>query len=137
VVRYVCSHRGFIVVINVEIKKEMKNKRERLKNKAWKVFSDWIKQRDDYHCVSCGAFDANQAGHFFHNVLDFDEDNINCQCVRCNHYLSGNLAQYSVYLLSKLGKRRFEALYFRHFLDLKSTKRDEKYYQDIIEKYKQ
>lgn len=119
------------------MRRKRKNRTEidKLRDKAWKVFGDWIKQRDGYRCVTCGDFEANQAGHFFHNVLDFDEENINCQCVRCNHWLSGNLAPYSVYLLNKLGAKKFKALNLRHYRDMKATKKSKDYYLKIIKKY--
>lgn len=103
-------------------------------DKAWKVFSAWIRERDK-RCVTCDKGLAEQGGHFFHAVLDFDEENINGQCVRCNHWLSGNLAPYSVYLLKKLGKKKFEALDIRHTRAIGGEGHDIEFYQSIIEKY--
>lgn len=128
------------------IKDTISNKKK-LKNKAWYVFSIWIRKRDNATCVSCGVrnWDSTlgewsikgfNAGHFYHNVLDFDEDNINCQCIRCNHHLSGNLAPYSVYLLSKLGENGFNDLYNRSKLALKGELKSCQDYLNIIEKYK-
>lgn len=119
------------VILKIIMKKKSK---DTLKKKAWKVFSAYIRKRDP-RCVCCGA-ETTQAGHFYHNVLDFDEENVNGQCVRCNHYLSGNLAVYSVYLLKKLGKKKFEALNTRHYMALKGEIRSDEEYLDIIEKYK-
>jgi hypothetical protein len=101
---------------------------------AWKVFSKWIRNRDG-HCVTCATGGADNAGHFWHGVLDFDEENINAQCVRCNKWLSGNLAQYSIYLLNKLGTRKFKALEIRHYRAIKGEKRYEKDWEEIIKKY--
>lgn len=72
------------------------------------------------------------AGHFWHDKLDFDEMNINCQCIKCNHFLSGNLGEYATRLIDKhglekfneLGTRRFQVLYRREDLE------------KIVEKYK-
>src|SRR3990167_8665265 len=89
-----------------------------LHKKAWKIFGDWIKRRDSYICVTCGSRDANQAGHFWHGVLDFDEVNINTQCKQCNHFKYGNLAPYSIYLIRKYGQKAFEDLEKRHWLAL-------------------
>lgn len=117
----------------------MRSKRERLKDKAWKTFSIWIRNRDPYcvtHLVMDKKIPSENAGHYWHNVLDFDEDNINGQCVNCNKYNSGRLAEYSVYLLKKLGKKRYDALEIRHHRDMQSHKYDEQYYQNIIDKYK-
>lgn len=113
----------------------MKSKILRLKDKAWKTFSIWIRNRDKV-CFTCGSTKDSQAGHFWHNVLDFDEENIHQQCAHCNKYLSGNLAVYSVKLLKLIGKKRFDALNIRHTMALKGVKVNEQYYENIIEKYK-
>src|ERR1035437_3381143 len=105
----------------------MKSKLLRLKDNAWKTFSKWIRERDG-HCVTCGA-GAENAGHFWHNMLDFDEININAQCVHCNKWMSGNLAVYAIYLIKKHGLRKFLDLYDRHNLEKgKTHKYDEAYY---------
>ena len=116
----------------------MRTKRQILRDKAWKVFSQWIRKRDPYcvtHLVMGKQVPSENAGHFHHNVLDFDEENINGQCINCNKWNSGRLAEYSIYLLKKLGKKKFDALNIRHFRAMKAEKHDEQYYQDIIDKY--
>lgn len=105
-----------------------------LHRKAWDTFSKWIRNRDK-RCVTCGSENQLQAGHFFHNVLDFDEENISAQCKKCNHFLSGNLAVYSVYLLNKLGQEKFEALNIRHYRAMKGEKFSPEDYKAIIDKY--
>jgi hypothetical protein len=85
------------------------------RDNAWKVFSKYIRLRDGGICVTCGARPWNselgepdwkqlQAGHYRHGKFDFDEMNINSQCVRCNKWLSGNLAKYTFYLIDKYGE---------------------------------
>ena len=76
---------------------------EQAHEKAWQVFSRWVRLRDP-RCITCGEPSEN-AGHFRHNCLDFDEQNINGQCVRCNKWLSGNLAVYATYLVRKYGSK--------------------------------
>lgn len=78
-----------------------------------------------------------QAGHFRHGVLDHDEDNIRCQCTRCNKWLSGNLAEYSRRLLKEIGRKRLESLHQRADKALKGHKRDETYYEELITKYRE
>lgn len=112
----------------------MRSKSLRLKDRAWKVFSLWIRARDG-KCVTCGERSNLQAGHFFHNVLDFDEENVNAQCARCNKWLHGNLAVYANYLLNKLGQERFEALNLRHYKAIGGEKRSEKDFELLIKKY--
>lgn len=106
-----------------------------LKKKAWDTFSKWIRARDKA-CVTCGSQNSLQAGHFWHAVLDFDEENINAQCSGYNHFKSGNLAYYQSYLRKKLGNEKFDALEKRHYLALGGEKRSAEDYKAIIEKYK-
>lgn len=114
----------------------MKNlSKKTLHKKAWNTFSKWIRERDKI-CVTCGSRNDLQAGHFWHACLDFDEMNINGQCVQCNYYKSGNLAPYSIYLINKYGVDAFKDLEKRHYLALRGEYRTEQDYLDIIEKYK-
>ena len=102
----------------------MKTDRQKLHDKLWKLFSIYIRNRDKRKCITCGrqfwdeekgewSLNGLEAGHYKHGVLDFDEMNINCQCTKCNHFLSGNLSEYSLYLLQKYGKKKFEDLHNR------------------------
>ena len=116
------------------LKRKNRAPRQILRDKAWRTFSKWIRNRDP-NCVTCGG-KAENAGHFYHGVLDFDPMNINSQCVRCNKWLYGNLAIYSNYLLSKYGKKKFEELNARHYKALKGEYRTEQEYIDLIEKYR-
>lgn len=113
----------------------MKSLLLRRKKNAWDTFSKWIRNRDK-RCVTCGKTEGLQAGHFWHNCLDFDEMNINAQCERCNHYLSGNLAVYASYLIAKYGQKKFQDLEARHYLAMKGRKFEVDYYEALIEKYK-
>ena len=119
----------------VPMKAKQSSPRINLKRKAWEIFSKWIRNRDK-RCVTCGSTNQLQAGHFWHGVLDFDEMNINAQCVKCNKYLSGNLAPYSVYLVNKHGIDKFKDLEKRHWTALRGEFRSDKDYLEIIEKYK-
>lgn len=125
----------------------MRTKKERLHDRAWDLMSVFVRTRDKGICISCGARIWDQelgendirpmnAGHFHHNVLDFDPDNINCQCVKCNKYLNGNLAAYASNLLNKIGARRFKALAKRASMALRGERRSEEEYEKLIEKIK-
>lgn len=110
-----------------------------LKAKAWKTFSKWVRNRDPFcvtHLVMGSKVPTQNAGHFWHTVLDFDEENVNGQCINCNKYNSGRLAEYSRYLLDKLGKDKFDALDIRHTRALAGEKRTDEEYLTIIDKYK-
>lgn len=105
-----------------------------LHKRAWKVFSRWIRERDKI-CVCCGSRGDLDASHFWHGVLDFCEININATCRKCNRFMGGNLAPYSIYLLRKHGQQAFEDLEKRHYLALRGEYRTDQDYLDIIEKY--
>lgn len=83
------------------------------KTRAWTALSRYVRARDP-HCVTCGA-PSTEAGHYRHNsdkpnkqlggnALWYDDRNINGQCMRCNHFKSGNLDSYALYLEGKHGK---------------------------------
>lgn len=67
-------------------------------------------------CVTCGArkhWMELHAGHRYHGKLDFDEIQINPQCVKCNTFLSGNLGAYERYLQKKYGQEVVDNLELR------------------------
>ena len=115
--------------------KKLKSLKE-LRKLAWKTFSIYVRQRDMGICFTCGKRDnwkSMQAGHLFHrDCLDYDEKNINCQCVRCNHYLSGNLQEYTYRFIKKYGEKEYLRLK-RESHQVRRFKRQE--LLDIITKY--
>jgi len=90
---------------------KMHNSLSYLNEKAWPVFSRYIRFRDRgedglTECFTCRhRKDPRilQGGHYFHGRLDYDERNIHPQCVYCNKWLHGNLAVYGVRLTEELG----------------------------------
>lgn len=114
-------------------KRQKRSPKDILHDKALKVFRKWIRKRDK-KCITCKGL-AENCGHFWHNVLDFDPENNNGQCVRCNKWLSGNLAVYAVRLIEKIGIKKFKALDLRHSRALSGEYKTEKDYQDLIKKY--
>lgn len=90
----------------------MKPSIKNLRKRAWSLFSLHVRKKysDDFrgfaYCYTCGVvfhYTELQAGHYIHGKLDFDERNIHPQCVRCNHFLSGNLGVYGERLIAELG----------------------------------
>lgn len=88
-----------------------------LRNKLRRPFNAFIRLRDTDEngvgkCISCNKpivyGDNCQAGHYepssicFAN-LDFDEVNVNGQCIHCNKFLEGNKTGYAVGLIRKYG----------------------------------
>jgi len=69
-----------------------------LKGMLWTVFSQYIRQRDEGICISCGerkTYSELQAGHFAPaggNDLElcFSEFNVNGECAQCNADFKGN-----------------------------------------------
>ncbi len=79
-----------------------------LRKKLWtKYFSPYIRQKEKGVCFTCltqKPWKEMQAGHFVHqDCLDFNEENVRCQCPRCNKWLSGNLIIYAIKLEKKYG----------------------------------
>lgn len=97
-------------------KQELKTRGEWLKEaQTW--FNKFIRLRDDkLPCISCGRFHDGQyhAGHYLtvgaHPELRFDEKNCHKQCSVCNNHLSGNLLNYRVSLIEKIGIAEVEKL---------------------------
>lgn len=121
------------------IRKQSKRPERVLHQKAWKVFSEYIRRRDKGRCCTCGVvsdYKNMNAGHFHHGVLDFDEMNVNCQCVACNKWNHGRLNIYATFLVEKYGLEAFNDLYKRAMI----ANKGQKYYpwelEAIIAKYK-
>lgn len=102
-----------------------------LKKKAESEFHRWILTRDKFICFTCSEF-GNQAGHFRHRRLDFDERNLHCQCFRCNakFVLAGNLGVYAVRLDKEYGQGTAERLILRSNTESNKFSR-----QDLCEFY--
>jgi hypothetical protein len=96
--------------------KSLKTRSEWLKE-AQAIFNKYIRLRDGGNpCISCGRHHQGQyhAGHYLsvgaHPELRFNEKNCNLQCQPCNTHLSGNLLNYRVALIHKIGLAEVERL---------------------------
>jgi len=103
-----------------EAKVRLKSKSEWLKE-AQTVFNQFIRLRDkDLPCISCQRFHTGQyhAGHYLttgaHPELRFDEINVHKQCSACNNYLSGNIVEYRINLIIKIGLDAVNYLESKH-----------------------
>lgn len=96
---------------------EAREKRERLKSKAehaketQQAVNEFIRLRDaNEPCISCGRHHqgAYHAGHYRSTKavpeLRFEPRNIHKQCAPCNTHLSGNLVEYRLRLIQKIGQ---------------------------------
>jgi hypothetical protein len=118
-----------------------------LKRKAQESFNAYIRTRDGKHCISCEFepyYDEKNklhtrqfhAGHYKsqggNSALRFDELNCHAQCSICNNHLSGNLANYRIKLIEKIGIEAVE--------NLEQTKATKRWMveelKEIIETYK-
>ena len=87
------------------------------------AFNAYVRERDNgRQCISCDTY-LNQTGALggsydcghYRSVgsaphLRFNLNNAHGQCKKCNKYKSGNVADYRVKLLRKIGGARLEAL---------------------------
>ena len=87
----------------------------KLKADCQKIFNEYIRLRDSGKpCISCGGFGEMQAGHYYavsgYDGLRFDEDNVFCECVRCNCFDESHLIGYGSNLINRIGIERYKAL---------------------------
>lgn len=100
------------------IARKSKNPLPRAKDRAWNAFSKWVRVSNaDYNgnvrCFTCGVvkhWKEMDAGHYFHNVLDFNIYNIHPQCSKCNKYLQGNGVVYYEKLREMYGQEVIEEM---------------------------
>lgn len=130
-------------------KAERKEHRKRLEN--LKSRSDWLKELQKYFnkfirlrdknlpCISCGRFHQGQwhAGHYKtvggNPELRFNEDNVHRQCSVCNNHKSGNIVNYRINLIERIGLERVKFLERKDHPPLKLTTEEIK---DLIKVYK-
>lgn len=97
-------------------RKAIKGRKEQLKGRAeymkeaQQAFNAWVRERDaDQPCISCGRHHQGQyhAGHYRTTKacpeLRFHPDNCNKQCAPCNNHMSGNIVEYRIALVRKIG----------------------------------
>lgn len=106
---------------------------------AQAAFNAYIRARDDaLPCVSCGRHHSGQyhAGHYrtvgANPELRFEPDNCHKQCAPCNNHLSGNLVNYRMQLIERIGIERVEWLEGPH--DAKKYSIDD--LKGIVKEYK-
>lgn len=101
-------------------KQALKTRSEHLKD-CQAVVNRFIRLRDDKEpCISCGRHHTGQyhAGHYrtvgSMPALRFNELNIHKQCSACNNHLSGNIVNYRINLIKKIGLEKVEWLEGKH-----------------------
>lgn len=102
-----------------EAKVRLKSRGEWLRD-AQIAYNAWIRARDDGKpCVSCGSFTGKKNAGHYRSVgsapeLRFEPMNCHLQCEKCNSYLSGNLINYRIELIKRIGLDNVEWLEGHH-----------------------
>ncbi len=118
---------------------------KKLKAKAWKLMSLWVRNRGAKdgvnRCFTCGQYipvKELDAGHYIHrDSLDYHPLNIQPQCTRCNRFLHGNSGVFAHNLIVTYGLTAYnelEALRFRE--DYFGIRRLEEIIEDLTNKIK-
>lgn len=102
---------------------ETRKELERIKTRsqhtkdAQVAFNAFIRARDAHlPCISCGTTTAGQfhAGHYRTTKaapeLRFDEQNVHKQCAQCNNFDSGNIVEYRIALVRRIGAKSLAQL---------------------------
>ena len=97
-------------------RREIKVRKERLKSRAehlkdtQQAFNAWVRERDaELPCISCGRHHQGKydAGHYrtvgSNPALRFEPLNCHRQCSPCNTQLSGNIVNYRIALVKRIG----------------------------------
>jgi len=104
-------------------RKDIKVRKEKLKSRAdhakdtQQAFNEWVRLRDsDLPCVSCGRHHDGQyhAGHYrtvaANPAIRFEPLNTHKQCAPCNNHKSGDIVNYRIELVKRIGAEAVEWL---------------------------
>ena len=124
-------------------RREIKVRKEKLKSRAdhmrevQAAFNEWVRLRDaDLPCVSCGRHHEGQyhSGHYRtvggNPELRFEPLNAWKQCAPCNNHKSGDIVNYRIELVKRIGVEKVDWLEGPHepkrytVEDLKAIKAD-------------
>lgn len=141
-------------------KKKKRNSYQMLKKETWDWASRYFRLRDAkkagpgiwnsygvgyvmcYTCTKVDHIKNMQAGHFVgrglggHSGVYFDEHNVNTQCVQCNGFKGGNLANYEEHLIAEFNEEIVENLRIQHKIQSYDTRKLTHlllYYQQQVE----
>lgn len=100
-------------------RREIKARKEKLKSRSEHMkdtqtaFNAWVRARDaGQPCISCGRFHQgkNDAGHYRTVAsapeLRFEPLNCHLQCSPCNTYKSGDIVNYRISLVQRIGAEK-------------------------------
>ncbi|MEH6483051.1 MULTISPECIES: recombination protein NinG [Pseudomonas] len=102
---------------------EIKVRKEKLKSKAdhakdaQAAFNEWVRLRDAAQpCISCGRHHDGQyhAGHYrtvaSSPEIRYEPLNVHKQCAPCNNHKSGDIVNYRINLVKRIGADKVEWL---------------------------
>jgi hypothetical protein len=108
-------------------RKDLRERREKAKPLSWhkseaqRWANKFVRLRDAaLPCISCQRFHSGQyhAGHYrsvgASPELRYEELNIHKQCSACNNHLSGNIINYRINLIHKIGQEAVDWLEGKH-----------------------
>ncbi len=124
-------------------RREIKVRKEKLKSRAEHLkdtqiaFNAWVRERDaELPCISCGRHHQGKydAGHYrtvgSNPALRFEPLNCHRQCSPCNTHKSGDIVNYRIELVKRIGADKVDWLEGAHepkrytIEDLKNIKAD-------------
>lgn len=95
----------------IQVRKQKLKSRADYVREAQAVFNQWVRLRDEAQpCISCGRNHQGKydAGHYRTTAacpeLRFDPLNVHKQCSPCNTQLSGNIVEYRLGLIRRIGQ---------------------------------
>lgn len=94
-----------------------KKERQKLVAKLDKVFSEYIRARDDGKCVTCGSTERPTCGHIFSRSAystRWDPDNAFCQCWGCNYKHEFDPYPLTEYAREFHGKKKYDEVHRRY-----------------------
>ena len=119
------------------------SKRKHLRNikaiklELWRLFSQFIRQRDKGICKTCGKtghWKEFDCGHYQRNSernqslggneLWWFEKNFASQCFACNRMRSGNLSEFAIYLETTYGKGVLQEIHTKYLTPKKWTRQE-------------
>lgn len=117
--------------------KRKPSKRKKLVIALDRIFSLYIRQRDDNRCFTCGTTENPTCGHLFTRACystRWDERNAMCQCSGCNFRHEFNPHIFTNAYINKFGLVQYQKMYALH---ARSQKLGIKELEQILNQLKQ
>lgn len=117
---------------------------KKLKNKADKTFSEFVRKRDAYDdgiaiCCTCGKMDHwknMDCGHYLSRrylSIRYEEKNTGVQCKSCNVFNQGEQVKFREYLVNRYGEEEIQKIEIQSRNIVKDSRL---LYMSVIENFK-